>query len=302
MTSEKKTGIVKWFNSSKGFGFITPQDGGDELFVHQSNIATEGFRSLREGETVEYDVDSSTDGRDKAINVTGPDGVPPQGAPQRGNPFGGRGQVSSNNMNHNSSRGPGRETHGGRMDRGGPAGPSDASGGVSSGSNMGVMGGGYYHPAGYTSMPPQPFYVGYYFPPDPRRGGGRGGRGGGRMMMGPQMGMPGPQGGMFFSSGPMPHPSMAPPGMHIHSLPPHSSGLQVVVHNLPWSCTWQELKDHFSEFSVERADLVLDQAGRSRGFGTVRFTSPQDAEEACERMNNSLIEDRVISVRIDRFG
>jgi hypothetical protein len=46
--------------------------------MQQSNIATEGFRSLREGETVEYDVESIADGRAKAINVTGPDGAAPQ--------------------------------------------------------------------------------------------------------------------------------------------------------------------------------------------------------------------------------
>jgi hypothetical protein len=71
--------------------------------------------------------------------------------------------MSSSSMNQ-SSRGPGRETSRGRMDRGGPAGPSDASGGMSSGGGIGAMGGGYF-PAGYPSMPPQPFYVGYYFPP-----------------------------------------------------------------------------------------------------------------------------------------
>jgi len=45
------------------------------------------------------------------------------------------------------------------------------------------------------------------------------------------------------------------------------SGLQVVVHNLPWSCTWQQLKDSFREWKVERADIVMDPWGKSRWVG-----------------------------------
>eukprot|EP00850_Spirogloea_muscicola_P011007 SM000066S20482 [mRNA] locus=s66:492462:502032:- [translate_table: standard] len=66
---------VKWFNSSKGFGFITPDDGQEDLFVHQTSIFAEGFRSLREGEPVEYLVETSEDGRTKALEVTGPEGA-----------------------------------------------------------------------------------------------------------------------------------------------------------------------------------------------------------------------------------
>ena len=50
------TGRVKWFNDQKGFGFITPDDGGEDLFVHHTNIEGEGFRSLREDQAVEYEV------------------------------------------------------------------------------------------------------------------------------------------------------------------------------------------------------------------------------------------------------
>ena len=50
------TGTVKWFNASKGFGFITPEDGGDDLFVHHSEIKVEGYATLEEDQTVEFEV------------------------------------------------------------------------------------------------------------------------------------------------------------------------------------------------------------------------------------------------------
>jgi CspA family cold shock protein len=49
-------GKVKWFDAKKGFGFITPDDGGEDLFVHFSNIESDGFKSLTEGQEVEYTV------------------------------------------------------------------------------------------------------------------------------------------------------------------------------------------------------------------------------------------------------
>jgi cold shock protein len=50
------TGTVKWFNSTKGFGFIAPEDGGEDLFVHQSEIQMSGYRELAEGQRVEFEV------------------------------------------------------------------------------------------------------------------------------------------------------------------------------------------------------------------------------------------------------
>lgn len=50
------TGIVKWFSSRKGFGFIVPDDGGEDLFVHHSEIKTDGYASLEEGQKVEFEV------------------------------------------------------------------------------------------------------------------------------------------------------------------------------------------------------------------------------------------------------
>jgi CspA family cold shock protein len=49
-------GTVKWFNATKGFGFITPDEGGEDLFVHQSQIVAEGYRDLPEGQRVEFEV------------------------------------------------------------------------------------------------------------------------------------------------------------------------------------------------------------------------------------------------------
>jgi CspA family cold shock protein len=55
-TNSNERVSVKWFNDQKGFGFITPEDGADDVFVHQSAIQAEGFRSLSEGDRVEFEV------------------------------------------------------------------------------------------------------------------------------------------------------------------------------------------------------------------------------------------------------
>ena len=77
---------------------------------------------------------------------------------------------------------------------------------------------------------------------------------------------------------------------------------QVVVHNLPWSCTWQTLKEVFSQWEVVRADVIVDEYGRSRGFGTVRFSSEEDAAAAIDAINGIEMDGRKITVRLDRYA
>ena len=62
-------GTVKWFNSDKGFGFITPDGGTGDVFVHHSEIRAEGFRTLNEGDKVRFDIVDSPKGP-RAANVT----------------------------------------------------------------------------------------------------------------------------------------------------------------------------------------------------------------------------------------
>ncbi len=64
-------GTVKWFNSEKGYGFISNTEGGDDLFVHFSSILSDGFRTLTEGQNVTFDIESDpkNPSRQRAINV-----------------------------------------------------------------------------------------------------------------------------------------------------------------------------------------------------------------------------------------
>jgi len=62
------TGTVKWFNDSKGYGFITPDDGGDDLFAHFSAINMQGFKTLKEGQKVSFEVTTGPKGK-QASNI-----------------------------------------------------------------------------------------------------------------------------------------------------------------------------------------------------------------------------------------
>ena len=66
--SEMATGTVKWFNDSKGFGFITPDEGGEDLFAHFSAIQSSGFKSLQENQRVAFEVTTGPKGK-QASNI-----------------------------------------------------------------------------------------------------------------------------------------------------------------------------------------------------------------------------------------
>ena len=67
------TGTVKFFNSAKGFGFISPDDGGTDAFVHISAVEQSGMTSLAEGQKLSYDLESGRDGRVSATNLQSAD-------------------------------------------------------------------------------------------------------------------------------------------------------------------------------------------------------------------------------------
>jgi CspA family cold shock protein len=60
--TEMAVGTVKWFNATKGFGFIAPEDGSSDVFVHQSDIEVQGYRELTEGQKVEFTVEAGQKG------------------------------------------------------------------------------------------------------------------------------------------------------------------------------------------------------------------------------------------------
>jgi len=67
-SNDMATGTVKWFNDAKGFGFVTPDSGGDDLFAHFSAINMDGFKTLREGQKVTFDITQGPKG-EQASNI-----------------------------------------------------------------------------------------------------------------------------------------------------------------------------------------------------------------------------------------
>ena len=148
-------GTVKWFNDAKGFGFISPEGGGKDLFVHPSAIQGSGFRPLDEGESVEFDIVQGEKGP-AAENVTRLGGGTPS---SRGGDEGGYGGGGGGRGGYGGgSGGGGGYGGGGGGGRGGYGGGSGGSGG--GGGRGGYGGGGGGGRGGYG-------------------GGGRGGSGGG---------------------------------------------------------------------------------------------------------------------------
>ena len=80
MAQDRLTEVVRWFRDQKGFRFIPPNEGGEDLFVHESLIKSDGFRSLGEVETVEFQIALGEDERTKVVEVTRPDGSFVQGS------------------------------------------------------------------------------------------------------------------------------------------------------------------------------------------------------------------------------
>lgn len=105
------TGTVASWNAAKGYGFIRREDGQDNVYVSQRRVLTEGFRSLREGETVAFDVGQMEDGKLEALHVTGPGGQPVLGQPagsRRQSAKGASGGGASARTVDQSSRGHGK--------------------------------------------------------------------------------------------------------------------------------------------------------------------------------------------------
>ena len=63
------TGVVKWFNGQKGFGFIQPDDGGQDVFVHISAVERAGLSTLKEGQKVSYELERGRNGKTSAVNL-----------------------------------------------------------------------------------------------------------------------------------------------------------------------------------------------------------------------------------------
>jgi CspA family cold shock protein len=68
--TEMANGTVKWFNATKGFGFIAPDEGGKDVFVHISGVERSGLKGLNDNQKVTYELEKGRDGRESAVNIT----------------------------------------------------------------------------------------------------------------------------------------------------------------------------------------------------------------------------------------
>ena len=75
------TGTVKWFNNAKGYGFILPDQGGEDLFVHYTSIVMDGYKTLKAGQVVSFDIVKGGKGL-HATNIKAPDSAPAEDAPK----------------------------------------------------------------------------------------------------------------------------------------------------------------------------------------------------------------------------
>ncbi|KAI5684070.1 hypothetical protein M9H77_05298 [Catharanthus roseus] len=123
--SSRSRGVVMKFYDQKGYGFIKPDDGNEDLFVHQTEIRSEGYRTLKEGQVVEFLVALEGD-KTKAVDVTGPNGVPVDNSRDRD---GGRGGGGSRGGYGFSDGGYSRRNGNGY--RGGGGGGAECQGGAS---------------------------------------------------------------------------------------------------------------------------------------------------------------------------
>uniref|UniRef100_A0A452Z547 Glycine-rich protein 2 n=1 Tax=Aegilops tauschii subsp. strangulata TaxID=200361 RepID=A0A452Z547_AEGTS len=180
---ERVKGTVKWFNVTKGFGFISPDDGGEDLFVHQSAIKSDGYRSLNENDAVEFEIITGDDGRTKASDVTAPGGGALSGGSRPGEGGGDRG---------------GRGGYGGGGGGyGGGGGGYGGGGGGYGGGGGGYGGGGYGGGGGGGRGCYKCGEDGHISRDCPQGGGGGGGYGGGGYGGGGGRGGGGGGGGCF---------------------------------------------------------------------------------------------------------
>ncbi|KAI6690881.1 hypothetical protein NL676_027709 [Syzygium grande] len=141
---KRAAGTVKWFSALKGFGFIAPDGGGDDLFVHQTSIRSDGFRTLFEGQLVEFSVEFAEDMRTKAADVTVLDGSRRGGGGGGGRGWYGGGRFGGGGGGGAYGRGGGGRRGGGGYGYGGGGGYGGGRGGDGGGGGGGDGGGACY--------------------------------------------------------------------------------------------------------------------------------------------------------------